>query len=186
MPFIKIQSEDIYFSPNVQEMCVTTSFTCPNYNKSWSCPPVAPYMEKETLKYNEFYLVYSKFDLESYVKETKAKHPKRSEQKIKNRFYMKYIYQNDLDVEINKLFEQYKSAYEQKLVLYDGSCRICMIKKVGNCTYESGEPCRYPDEMRYSMEAVGIEVIKTVLNLKADIEYPSNKYTYRFGLACFK
>ncbi|TFF90413.1 MAG: DUF2284 domain-containing protein [Promethearchaeota archaeon] len=167
-------------------MCVTPAFTCPNYNKSWSCPPAAPYMEEKVSKYKEFYLVYSKFDLETYIKDTKAKHPRRSEQKIKNRFYMKYIYQNDLDVEIDKFFEQYKSEFEKRLVLYDGACRICQLKKVGNCAYENDEPCRYPEEMRYSMEAVGIEVIKTVLKLKADIEYPSNKYIYRFGLICLK
>jgi hypothetical protein len=36
------------------------------------------------------------------------------------------------------------------------------------------------------MEAVGIEVVKTVLNLELDIDYPSKKYSYKFGLACFK
>jgi len=40
--------------------------------------------------------------------------------------------------------------------------------------------------IRYSMEAVGIEVIRTVLELNLDVEYPSNKYSFRFGLACFK
>jgi len=38
------------------------------------------------------------------------------------------------------------------------------------------------------MEAAGIEVISTVRDLRDrfNIEYPSNKYSYRFGLACFK
>ena len=124
--------------------------------------------------------------MESYVKEMKAKHPRRSEQRIKNSFYMKYIYQNDLDIEVEKFFDQNKTPYQEKLVLYDGSCRVCQNKKEGACAYVSGNPCRYPKEMRYSMEAIGIEVIKTVLNLNSDIEYPSNKYSYRFGLVCLK
>jgi hypothetical protein len=38
------------------------------------------------------------------------------------------------------------------------------------------------------MEAIGIEVIQTVRDLRdrLNIEYPSNKFSYRFGLACFK
>ena len=186
MPFIQIRYEDIYFDPKVQKMCVSPSFTCPYYNHAWSCPPVAPYLEEEVSTYKEFYLVFSKFDLETYIKEMKAKHPRRSEMRIRNSFYMKSMYRNDLETEMDKFLNQYKTPYEKRLLLYDGSCKVCYSKKDGKCTYDSGNPCRHPDEKRYSMEAVGIEVIRTVINLKADIEYPSNKYNYRFGLACFK
>ncbi len=186
MPFIQIRYEDIFFNPKVQQMCVSSAFTCPYYNHSWSCPPAAPYMEQEISKYKLFYLVYSKFDLESYIKETKAKRPKRSEYQIRNSFYMKSIYKNDLEKEMESFLNQYNTPHEKKLILYDGSCKVCYSKRDGKCTYDSGEPCRNPDEMRYSMEAVGIEVIRTVVHLKADIEYPSNKFHYRFGLACFK
>ncbi|MFX0072886.1 MAG: DUF2284 domain-containing protein [Candidatus Hermodarchaeota archaeon] len=186
MPFIQIQFKNIYFDCNVQKMCVSPAFTCPNYNHSWSCPPVAPYLEEEISTYKKYYLIYSQFNLESYVKEMKKKHPKRSEQRIKNAFYMKSVYRNDLSKEIDKFLDEYQDPYKEKLVLYVGSCIVCQNKKDGKCTYDSGDPCRYPDKRRYSMEAVGIEVIKTVLNLKSEIEYPSNKYSYQFGLVCFK
>jgi predicted metal-binding protein len=186
MPYIQIRYEDIYFDPKVQEMCVSPAFTCPYYNHTWSCPPVAPYLEKEISTYKEFFLVYSKFDLEKYINEMKIRHPKRSEMRIRNSFYMKNMYHNDLEMEMDKFLDQYQSPYERRLLLYDGSCKVCYSKKAGKCTYDSGKTCRFPDEKRYSMEAVGIEVIRTVIGLKADIEYPSNKYHYRFGLACFK
>jgi predicted metal-binding protein len=113
---------DIYFDPKVQEMCVSPSFKCPFYEHSWSCPPNSPYLEKAMSTYTEFYLVYSTFDLEEYIKKEKER-TNRSEFFIKN---------------------------------------------------------------TYSMEAVGIEVIRTVLKLNLNVKYPSNKYSFRFGLACFK
>ncbi len=190
MPFVEIESEDIFFDPKVQTLCVSPAFTCPFYGHSWACPPEAPYLEDEVKKYQKFYLIYSIFDLETYIKEIKAKHPRRSEYRIKNSFYMKSQFRGDLEEEFDKFLESFNNGNDTKLLLYDGSCKVCRNKKDGGCTYDSGKPCRYPDKRRYSMEAVGIEVIKTVIglksNLKLDIEYPSNKYAYRFGLACIK
>ncbi|MHA1412798.1 MAG: DUF2284 domain-containing protein, partial [Promethearchaeota archaeon] len=49
-----------------------------------------------------------------------------------------------------------------------------------------GQPCRYPDKIRYSMEAVGINVTETVRKLNFKIEWPPKKHVYRFGVACLK
>ena len=190
MPAVEIKYEDIYFDPKVQTLCVTTSFTCPNYNHSHSCPPVAPYLEEEVSKYKKFFLIYSQFDLENHIKEVKAKHPKRSEYRIKLAFQMKSLFREDLDEEFNKFLESFNGEYKERLLLYDGTCRICLNKEEGGCTFDDGKPCRYPNRRKYSMEAVGIEVIRSIHQLqktnKIHIEYPSNKYSYRFGLACFK
>jgi predicted metal-binding protein len=141
-------------------------------------------------KYKRFFLIYSKFDLENHIKEVKAKHPKRSEYRIKLAFQMKNLFREDLDEEFAKYLENFDEKYEERLLLYDGTCRICLNKEEGGCTFDDGLPCRYPNKRKYSMEAVGIEVIRSVHQLqkknKIDIEYPSNKYSYRFGLACFK
>ncbi|MFX0134112.1 MAG: DUF2284 domain-containing protein [Candidatus Hodarchaeota archaeon] len=185
MPFVQIQLNDIKFNPKVQFMCVSPSFSCPSYNHTWSCPPVAPYLEEEVKKYSKFFLIYSKFDLASHIEQVKEKHPKWSELKIKFKYQMKSAIHNDLVKEVTKFLEQYKEPYEKRLVLYDGFCRVCHNKEDGGCTYDSGKPCRYPDQRRYSMEAVGIEVIRTVIESNVDIGYPSKKYDYRFGLVCF-
>ncbi len=68
MPFVQIKYDDIYFDPKVQEMCISPSFKCPFYGHSWSCPPNSPYLEKAMSTYTEFYLIYSTFDLEEYIK----------------------------------------------------------------------------------------------------------------------
>jgi len=190
MPFIKIKYEDIFFDAKVQEMCISSSFKCPFYGHSWSCPPNSPYLENALAAYKEFYLIYSLFDLEEYVKKEKER-TNRSEFFIKNTFLLtKGMELLDLEEEFTKFLEQYPNHYNKKLLLYDGTCKYCKIHGKGACTYDSGELCRFPKQTRYSMESVGIDVISTVRELKhkkmLDIEYPSNKYSYRFGLACFK
>ena len=188
MPFIQITYDDLYFDPKVQEMCISPSFKCPSYGHSWSCPPNSPYLEKALSMYAEFYLIYSKFDLEQYIKKEKDRSG-RSEFFIKNTFLLtKSFRTNDLEKEVNNFLKKYKQPYKKRLLLYDGTCKYCEMQNLNGCNFDSGEPCRYPDKKQYSMEAVGIEVIKTVLRLKdkLNIEYPSNKYSYRFGLACFK
>ena len=185
MPVIQIKFENLYFNRNVQEMCVTPNFKCPSYGHSWTCPPVAPYLEKAISTYNEYYLIYSKFDLEAYIKKEKEL-TNRSEFYIKNMFLLtKSFLLNDLDVEFEKFLAQYDKPYKKRLLLYDGTCRYCSTQNEGECTYDTGEPCRYPKEKKFSVEAVGIEVVKTVLEFKLK-GYPSNKYSFRFGLACFK
>ena len=127
------------------------------------------------------------FDLEAYIKREREKRPNRSEYFIRNNFLLtKNFKQNDLEEEFKTFLAQYDREYKKRLLLYDGTCRLCKIRKAGRCTFDSAEPCRFPKDKRYSMEAVGIKVVRTVIKLKLDIEYPSNKYSYRFGLACFK
>ena len=106
--------------------------------------------------------------------------------RIKFQYQMKSVMKDDLVQEVIEFLKQYKKPYEKRLILYDGFCRVCHNKEDGGCTYDSGKPCRFPDQRRYSMEAVGIEVIRTVIELNLDIGYPSQKYDFRFGLACFK
>ena len=191
MPYVRIERDDIFFNPKVQEMCISPSFKCPFYNHSWSCPPNAPYLEKQLNSYKEFYLIYSRFDLESYIQKQKQKHPNRSTFYIKSMFMLrKHFILNNLEEEINTFLEQYRKTYKKKLILWDGTCRYCLLAGEGKCSFDDGKPCRFPLEKRYSMEAVGIEVIRTVLELvkssRINIKYPSEKYSYRFGLACFK
>lgn len=188
MPFIQIQYKDIHFNSKVQEMCISPSFKCPFYGHSWSCPPNSPFLEKALSTYKDYYLIYSKFDLESYINKEKER-TGRSEFYIKNTFLLTKSFEaNDLEEEFEKFLTQYNKQYKKSILLYDGTCKYCKIQNAGDCTFDSGEPCRFPNEKRFSMEAIGIEVIKTVLDLKdkLNIEYPSNKYSYRFGLACFK
>ena len=88
--------------------------------------------------------------------------------------------------EVLNFLEKCQNNYKEKLVLWDGFCRICYNSQDKKCTYDSGKPCRYPNKKRYSMEAVGIDVTKTVKNLNFDLEWPPKDFVYRFGLVCLK
>lgn len=186
MPYFQINYTDIIFDPKVQTYCISESFTCPNYEKSWSCPPAAPYLKKELSKFRKFYLVYVQFDVAAHVEKVKAKHPKRSPQRIKNKFYSIIYSRRDLDKEIIKFLENYDEEYTEKFILWGGTCKYCMNNGFKKCSYEERLPCRYPDKIQYSMEAVGIDVTTTVNKLNMNIEWPPVNFYYWFGLVCFK
>lgn len=186
MSFLEIKLSDIIFDPKVQTYCVNPNFKCPSYGHSWTCPPEAPYLEEEVSNYQKFFLVYVKFSVIEYIQDIKAKHPKRSEKTIKNAFFMKNLLRDKLEREIFNFIEKYQSSFEKRLILWDGFCRVCYNENDKGCTYDSGDPCRYPEKKRYSMEAVGIDVTQTVKNLNLNIEWPPNDNVFRFGLVCYK
>ena len=186
MPFLEIKFDDIIFDPIVQTFCVNPNFKCPSYAHSWACPPEAPYLEQQVSQYKQFYLIFVKYNLGRYIEKEKVKHPKRSEKSIRNAFFMKNLLRDKLEQEIKFFIDEKQLPFKERLILWDGFCRICSNEKDRGCTYDNGEPCRYPDKKRYSMEAVGIDVNQTVKNLKFNIEWPPSDFVYRFGLVCFK
>jgi predicted metal-binding protein len=186
MPSIEIKFENIVFDPLVQTYCNNPNYICPHFGHSWSCPPEAPYLEEIVSKFESFFLVYFELDLNEYVKKIKAKHPKRKENRIRSAVYHDNFVRDSLEKEILQFVEDYKGDYNERIILWDGFCRICYNKEERRCTYDSGKPCRYPDRKRHSMEAVGINVNQTVGNLDIKLEWPPNNHVYRFGLVCFK
>ncbi|MHA2181436.1 MAG: DUF2284 domain-containing protein [Promethearchaeota archaeon] len=186
MPFLKVKFEDIIFDPKVQTYCISSSYKCPSYGHSWACPPEAPYMEDIVAQFKEFYLIYYQLDLSEYIKNEKVKNPEKSDSSIKNMVYSSGYLRNKLESEINDFIEKYTEPYEERLILGDGYCRVCSNKIDKGCTYDSGKSCRYPEKRKYSMEAVGIEVTKTVSRLDLDIQWPPTDFLFRFGLICFK
>jgi predicted metal-binding protein len=186
MPYLEIKSGDIIFDPKVQTYCVSPNFKCPSYGHSWACPPVAPYLEEKISKFSKFYLIYYQFDINEYIEKEKAIHPKSSETKLKNKILIGNFLRNKLEKEIYAFLANNQKNHDEKCVLWDGYCRVCSNTVDKGCNYDSGEPCRHPDKIRYSMEAVGIDVTKMVQKLNLNIEWPPTNYVYRFGLVCFK
>ena len=186
MPYLEIKLGDILFDPKVQTYCVSPNFKCPSYGHSWACPPVAPYLEEKISKFRKFYLIYYQLDINEYVEKKKVIHPESSKIELKNKILIGNFLRNKLEKEINAFLDENQNNHSEKFVLWDGYCRICSNEEDKGCNYDSGEPCRYPDKRRYSMEAVGIDVTKTVQNLNLNIEWPPTNHVYRFGLVCFK
>lgn len=193
MPSKLINSDDIVFDEDIQNQCVSPGFRCPNYKSSWSCPPESPYLEKKVRSFDRFFLIYSIFNIKEYIESEKKKHPKKSENLIRYSLYdmtlnnkKKSPLPDLLEKEVNIFVENYNQSYGEMLILWAGTCRLCPEKLNESCAYIKGKSCRFPDEIRYSMESVGIDVMKTVKNVDLPIENPSREFDYRFALICFK
>ena len=111
MPVIEIKFEDLEFDKSVQTFCISDKFKCPNYGHSW----------EQVSKFERFFLIYSKFDLTSHVKEIKAKHPKRSEESIRNKLFLDSYMRDTQEKEIFQFLEDYDKPYKEILILWDGN-----------------------------------------------------------------
>jgi predicted metal-binding protein len=170
MPWIEITKDIIVFDPEVQTYCNNPKFMCPNFGHSWACPPEAPYLEEQVFQYNRFFLVYIKKELKENKKAT----------------FKQYEFMRDyMEEEIARSIKEIKTEHNEIQILWDGHCRICQKEKK-KCTIDEGVPCRYPDDIKYSMEAVGINVTETARKIDLDIEWPPKNHIFRFGLICLK
>jgi len=187
---IPIKLEQIVFDRDVQKQCVSPGFHCPSYEKSWSCPPVSPYLEEEINSFDKFFLIYTTFNIKKYIQQEKVKYPKKSDVRIRYELYATDVTSRNslvmggLEKEITEFVDNYNGEFKEKLVLWAGTCRLCRIKMDMPCSMIDDESCRFPEEIRYSMEAVGIDVMRTVRNTGLKLD-PVN-YEYRFGLVCYK
>ncbi len=118
---------------------------CQNYDKVWSCPPFIFSAEEYWKKYKTLHVLGYKINFVAQVsKEQSLEIMSEVKRKI-----------------TQELFDMEKE-FDGSISLSAGSCSVC---GKGNCTKPKGEPCRHPDKMRYSIEALGGNVGKTVSRL---------------------
>ncbi len=136
--------------PTFEKACAA----CPNYNKTWSCPPYD-------------------FDVESYWKQFKTL-KLYAHKLILDPEYHERRYTPE---EVKQLLEELLSQGKDNLADYvfskekefpgsvclssGGSCSKCK----GNCAKLEGKPCRFPDTLRHSLESLGGNVGLTVEKL---------------------
>lgn len=126
---------------------------CPNYDHLWSCPPYDFDVEVYWRCYHTLYLYATEiiFD-EKYRDKTYT-----SEE-------MQSLLDSVLPAEKQKLSDMLmkkEKAYPGSISLSAGCCQKCS----GGCTRTSGKPCRQPEAMRYSIEALGGNVGMTIEKL---------------------
>lgn len=126
---------------------------CPNYDRIWACPSYDFSPEDYWKKYKTLMIRGNKIIFEpettslddclAAMKEVKAQ----------------------MSEELFELEEQIPGSVS----LSAGNCVVC---GEGNCSRPFGEPCRFPEKMRYSIESIGGNVGKTVHDLLGcDIEW---------------
>lgn len=116
---------------------------CPHYNLSYTCPPNSPKYTDYTKDFENTLVIamYTDVNEENSISDI---HP-----------YLRRIL-SDMLIPIEKEFNG--------LLTDGGRCRYCE-----KCTYVDNLPCRFPDKIRFSMEAMGIDldkVCREVLNHK--------------------
>lgn len=124
---------------------------CPKYGNTWSCPPFSFSAEQVWAEYDTLLLYGYKICLSEEL-QSKVWSPE------------------SISLECGKLLKPYKREIHLKLLqmekdipgsraLSAGSCDFCPD---GNCARRKGQPCRQPDWMRESAEALGCDVGKTL------------------------
>ena len=149
------------FLPEVRDMCA--SDRCQSYNKSWACPPACGTLDEmrdKVKKYNKGLLVQTVGQLEDNMDWEAMQ--KAAEDQAQN---------------FNCLFDVLKKDYPDLLAMGTGTCTRC-----SPCTYVTGDPCRFPEKLVYSMEACGLFVSKVCTDNGMKYNYGPNTVAYT---ACF-
>jgi len=114
---------------------------CPNYGNKWACPPHSPRFSKYSINYSRALLVvfYCYLDQFYYTK-TEYMRIKASNSILKSR--------------MDKFMRSLERQVGGKMVS-NGSCRLCKPCALKGSTTSR---CKKPDQMRFSMEALGLNV----------------------------
>lgn len=147
---------------------------CYNYNNKWCCPSfdfdVEDYWRQyKTLKVTAVKIIFDEeYAGKVFSEEEMIDITNNSLRKVKA----------SLTAE---LFEEEKK-YPGSVSLSAGSCYLCGEK----CTKPEGKPCRLPEKLRYSIEALGGNVGLTISKLMGiDIEWAEEgKLPNYFVLVC--
>lgn len=153
-----IDPSKLIFEENVKMNC----FYCGKYNHNWRCPPNLPNIDYKKMlsEYDTGLIVILSFNIK-----------KKSD-------YARI--RNDSSVTLHKLLlELEKWMYDQNrpnaLSFIGGSCKLCK----GGC---GKERCNNPYMSRTPIEALGINIIKSVKEYDIEIKFPADKVLKRIGL----
>lgn len=139
-----IEIENLKISPRSIIKCTS----CPQYKKNPSCPPNSPeyFLAKEWLQsYSLAMLIKCAIDYSDFEPQ--------------KRRMLNYILEKE-----HKLFNQNKPYV---YALFPGSCNLCET-----CQFEKNGICVFPNKVRYSLDAVGIEIGSIIeINFKESVLY---------------
>lgn len=106
---------------------------CPNYKTSWACPPNSPKFDDfaKGYKYSIIFIGYST---------------------LKDDNDLSQVHTNLKNI-LTPMLVKVEDKLDGVLTSFGGSCSRCKT-----CAYINNEPCYFPNLMRYSMEAMGINL----------------------------
>lgn len=125
---------------------------CPDYGKTWSCPPGVPAAEGYLDQYEEVFTIGIKIIYHKDLRD-KAETPDIVE-KIRKETY------GSVKLVLMEILLSVEKEESGTLVLAPGRCEQCEI-----CSRLSGQPCKRPERMRYSFAAFGFDFTKMAKEL---------------------
>lgn len=127
---------------------------CNNYNTMWSCPPFEPQAYNCIEKFSEATIIGVKINIDQRTRFL----PTDTEQRNSMIRDILSEVRGEFDAELLSL----EQKVDDSLLYYAGSCRICYPEK---CKRSEGKPCRYPEKMRSTLEAIGFDMGRTTSEL---------------------
>ena len=110
---------------------------CPNYGKRWSCPPLSVDPEQVWLRFDLLWLWGRILYLSPGTTQEEAN----------------LLLSGEKEKLLTELLQK-EAEIPGAWALSAGTCQVCGA----GCTREQGAPCRHPEQMRYSIEALGGDV----------------------------
>ncbi|WKY44150.1 DUF2284 domain-containing protein [Eubacteriaceae bacterium ES2] len=140
---------------------------CPNYSKVWSCPP---YQFDEAIFLKEFkymHIIGRQYEVPRndirLIRDPQAISDYCTE---KMEAIKVMTWQTLLEIE---------NEVEGAVGLIPGNCPVCKVQGM-ECTRESGQPCRFPKLMRFSLESLGFNVVDLVkYEVGMSTKWPENQ-----------
>ena len=161
---------------------------CPNYGKTLACPPYTPTADEFRKIVSEYrYALLMKFKSRAKANPKIAKHLSKPEtdstipQDIKDKMQEFWAaWKEDKLKMLSAVLDLEKAAmskrYPLAIGLVSGYCQLCE-----KCTLDRAT-CVYPTKMRYSEEAVGVNVQATAKNTSIKANFPFEKNPASFAL----
>ncbi len=148
---------------------------CPNFNQNWSCPPHAPTLEEvqlDLVNFTGFWIIYIEIDIGSnkllkFIR-------KRFKLLLKGKDQLQTTY-------LNHFFDFINERGGGVRVFHASHCTLCKERGLKSCSYPDN-PCRFPNAIRYSPEACGIDVFETMKKVGLDLEENPEFQVRRVGL----
>ncbi len=154
----RIKFSDIVFEERVKLGC----FYCKNYNKKLTCPPNIP-----DLDYNKILSECDNLHI------------------ICHKHHFQNIITHKDRADSTHAIHDFILSTEKKLGLNNNPIILSFIGGCCKlCGYECGLICD-TEHRRISLEAIGVNVVKSMHNVGVDLIFPPKEYFYRIGLiAC--
>jgi predicted metal-binding protein len=156
MRILLIDSKNIVFEERVRLNC----FHCKRYSTNWTCPPKIPDIDYKKLisEYNNLAIVSIELKIDNNYEDIRNASTNKLHRGLL--YLEKFLFNNN---------------YPLSVSFIGGGCKLCK----DGCAEDK---CRQPYSARIPIEAIGINVVKTLKNIDIDVIFPVVEKISRYGM----